>query len=388
MKINFLNSIEKIDKEDWDSILKNKYPFLKYDFLKSLETTKCVSAEQGWTPFHVVVSEDNEKIIAVMPLYIKTDSQGEFIFDWSWADAFYRNGLEYYPKLVSSIPFTPASGPRILIADEKRNTEIIKVVSNALKQIAEDKNFSSVHVLLANKDEIEDFSREDFSLRTSYSFHWFNKQYKNFDQFLDDMTSRQRKNIKKERAKIAQQGISMLRVNGEEITKEMIETFYQFYQVTYLKRGMRGYLNFEFFQKIIEQIPESVLLVLAKNKEGEYVAGALNFFDDKKLYGRYWGCLEEYDSLHFETCYYQGIEFCINQNLKSFDPGVQGEHKIKRGFCPIETYSAHWIKDIRFKEAIDDFLGREREHILEYNFDRRALLPFKKEVTADLYDNL
>ena len=388
MKINFLNSIEKIDKKDWDSILKNKYPFLKYDFLKSLEITKCVSAEQGWTPFHVVVSEDNEKIIAVMPLYIKTDSQGEFIFDWSWADAFYRNGLEYYPKLVSSIPFTPASGPRILIADEKRNSEIIKVVSNALKQIAEDKNFSSVHVLLANKDEIEDFSREDFSLRTSYSFHWFNKQYKNFDQFLDDMTSRQRKNIKKERAKIAQQGISMLRVNGEEITKEMIETFYQFYQVTYLKRGMRGYLNFEFFQKIIEQIPESVLLVLAKNKEGENVAGALNFFDDQKLYGRYWGCLEEYDSLHFETCYYQGIEFCINQNLKSFDPGVQGEHKIKRGFCPIETYSAHWIKDIRFKEAIDDFLGREREHILEYNFDRRALLPFKKEVTADLYDNL
>ena len=159
MKINFLNSIEKIDKEDWDSILKNKYPFLKYDFLKSLETTKCVSAEQGWTPFHVVVSEDNKKIIAVMPLYIKTDSQGEFIFDWSWADAFYRNGLEYYPKLVSSIPFTPASGPRILIADEKRNTEIIKVVSNALKQIAEDKNFSSVHVLLANKDEIEEIGR-------------------------------------------------------------------------------------------------------------------------------------------------------------------------------------------------------------------------------------
>ena len=388
MKINFLNSLEKIDKKDWDGILKNKYPFLKYDFLKSLEITKCVSAEQGWTPFHVVVSEDNEKIIAVMPLYIKTDSQGEFIFDWSWADAFYRNGLEYYPKLVSSIPFTPASGPRILISEEKRIPEIIKAVSNALKQIAEDKNFSSVHVLLADKDEIEDFSREDFSLRTSYSFHWFNKQYKDFDQFLDDMTSRQRKNIKKERGKIAQQGISMLRVNGEEITREMIETFYQFYQVTYLKRGMRGYLNFEFFQKIIEQIPESVLLVLAKNKEGEYVAGALNFFDDIKLYGRYWGCLQEYDSLHFETCYYQGIEFCINQNLKSFDPGVQGEHKIKRGFCPIETYSAHWIKDIRFKEAIDDFLGREREHILEYNSERKALLPFKKEVTADLYDNL
>ena len=388
MKINFLNSIEEVGKKDWDGIQENKYPFLKYEFLKSLETTKCVSAEQGWTPLHVVVSENDDKIIAVMPLYIKTDSQGEFIFDWSWADAFYRNGLEYYPKLVSSIPFTPASGPRILIAEEKRSPEIIKVISNALKQIAEDNKFSSVHVLLADKKEIEDFSKEDFSLRTSYSFHWFNKQYKDFDQFLDDMTSRQRKNIKKERAKIARQGISMLKIKGTEITREMIETFYQFYQVTYLKRGMRGYLNFDFFKKIVEKIPDSVLLVLAKNKVGEYVAGALNFFDDKKLYGRYWGCLEEYDSLHFETCYYQGIEFCINQNLKSFDPGVQGEHKIKRGFCPIETYSAHWIKDIRFKEAIDDFLSREREHILEYNFNRRALLPFKKEVTSNLYDNL
>jgi predicted N-acyltransferase len=323
-----------------------------------------------------------------MPLYIKTDSQGEFIFDWSWADAYYRNGLEYYPKLVSSIPFTPASGPRILIAEEKRSPEIVRAISDALKQIAEDNNFSSVHVLLPEKKEIENFSNEDFSLRTSYSFHWFNKRYKNFDHFLDDMTSRQRKNIKKERAKITDQGISVLKVRGDEITSEMIETFYQFYQVTYLKRGMRGYLNFDFFQKIIELIPESILLVMAKNSIGEYVAGALNFFDDKKLYGRYWGCLEEYDSLHFETCYYQGIEFCIAENLEAFDPGVQGEHKIKRGFCPIETYSAHWIKDIRFKEAIDDFLDREREHVLEYNFDRRALLPFKKEVTSDLYDSL
>ena len=202
------------------------------------------------------------------------------------------------------------------------------------------------------------------------------------------MTSRQRKNIKKERKKINDQGITVSRVCGSAITLEMLETFYQFYQVTYLKRGMRGYLNFEFFKEIVKSIPETIMLVLAKNNSGEYVAGALNFFDDEKLYGRYWGCLEEYDSLHFESCYYQGIEFCIEEKLKSFDPGVQGEHKIKRGFCPIETFSLHWIKDLRFKEAIDDFLEREREHILEYNQDRRALLPFKKEVTIDLYDKI
>ena len=387
MKITFLDSIQEVSKDEWERVLNSDYPFLKYDFLKTLEITKCVSPEQGWTPLHLVVSSD-EEILALMPLYIKTDSQGEFIFDWSWADAYYRNGLDYYPKLVSSIPFTPASGPRILISSKARSSEIIKEVSHALKQVTKDSNFSSVHILLAGKDEITNFSDQDFSLRTSYSFHWFNKDYTSFNHFLEDMTSRQRKNIKKERNKIIEQGINLIRVTGNEITLEMIESFYQFYQVTYLKRGMRGYLNFDFFKKIVETIPESIMLVLAQNPSGQYVAGALNFFDQEKLYGRYWGCLEEYDSLHFETCYYQGIEFCIDEKLHSFDPGVQGEHKIKRGFCPIETFSAHWIKDLRFKEAIDDFLDREREHVLEYNQDRRALLPFKKEVTQDLYERI
>ena len=387
MKIEFLDSIERIDGEEWDKTINNQYPFLKYEFLKALEITKCVSPEEGWTPLHLVVSEI-DKILAVMPLYIKTDSQGEFIFDWSWADAYYRNGLDYYPKLVCSIPFTPASGPRVVITDSTRTEEIIKVVSSALKQLSEENNFSSVHILLADKDEINLYSNQDFSLRTSYSFHWFNKEYKNFENFLEDMTSRQRKNIKKEREKIRSQGIIMSKIKGSEITDEILEIFYKFYQVTYLKRGMRGYLNLDFFKRIVNKIPESILMVFAQNSSGEYVAGALNFYDEEKLYGRYWGCLEEYDSLHFETCYYQGIEFCIEEKLHSFDPGVQGEHKIKRGFCPIETFSAHWIKDIRFKEAIDDFLSRERVHILEYNQDRKSMLPFRKEVISDLYEKI
>lgn len=387
MKIEFLDSIERIDKEEWDIAINNKYPFLKYEFLKALEITKCVSPEEGWTPLHLVVSEI-DTILAIMPLYIKTDSQGEFVFDWSWADAFYRNGLDYYPKLVSSIPFTPASGPRLVVTDSTKTEEIVKIVSGALKQLAEENNFSSVHILLAEKDEINLYSNQDFSLRTSYSFHWFNKEYKNFGNFLEDMTSRQRKNIKKERSKICSQGIVMSKIKGSEITDEMLEIFYKFYQVTYLKRGMRGYLNLDFFKYIVNQMPESILMVLAQNSSREYVAGALNFYDEEKLYGRYWGCLEEYDSLHFETCYYQGIEFCIEEKLDSFDPGVQGEHKIKRGFCPIETFSAHWIKDIRFKEAIDDFLSRERAHILEYNQDRKSRLPFRKEVISDLYEKI
>ena len=387
MKIEFIDSIERIDKEEWDKAINNQYPFLKYEFLKALEITKCVSPEEGWTPLHLVVSE-MDTILAVMPLYIKTDSQGEFIFDWSWADAFYRNGLDYYPKLVSSIPFTPASGPRLVVTDSTKTEEIVKIVSSALKQLSEENNFSSVHILLADKDEINLYSNQDFSLRTSYSFHWFNKEYKSFGNFLEDMTSRQRKNIKKERKKIRSQGIIMSKIKGSEITDEMLEIFYKFYQVTYLKRGMRGYLNLDFFKYIVNQMPESILMVLAQNSSREYVAGALNFYDREKLYGRYWGCLEEYDSLHFETCYYQGIEFCIEEKLDSFDPGVQGEHKIKRGFCPIETFSAHWIKDIRFKEAIDDFLSRERAHILEYNQDRKSRLPFRKEVISYLYEKI
>tara|TARA_B100001540_G_scaffold145961_1_gene129481 strand:- start:8 stop:703 length:696 start_codon:yes stop_codon:yes gene_type:complete len=225
-------------------------------------------------------------------------------------------------------------------------------------------------------------------MRTSYSFHWFNNNYSDFNDFLDELTSRQRKNLKKERSKIYDQNIQMERILGKDITKNHWESFFKFYQLTYLKRGMQAYLNLDFFYQISKSLPDSLLLVMAKETgTGDYVAGALNFCDSKNLYGRYWGCLEEYDSLHFETCYYQGIEHCIELKLNKFDPGVQGEHKIKRGFQPVETYSSHWIKDERFKKAIDDFLVREREHVLEYNERCKSLLPFKSSVINELYPN-
>ena len=386
MKVDFINSINEINKEEWNTIINSDYPFLKYEFLESLEKHKCVSEDRGWSPFHVIVSDENKKI-AIMPMYIKTDSQGEFIFDWSWADAFYRNGVNYYPKLVCSIPYTPASGPRLSVTQEDKTKEIIENIYSALKEISEELDFSSVHILLAEEEEIRSFSNAGFSIRSSYSFHWFNNNYKDFNNFLEDMTSRQRKNIKKERDKILQQGITMKKIKGEGITDKMLSAFYQFYQLTYLKRGMQGYLNYDFFKEIFQLIPENILLIMALDKGGNYVAGALNFYDKKKLYGRYWGCFEEFDSLHFETCYYQGIEFCIDNALVTFDPGVQGEHKIKRGFCPIETFSAHWIKDSRFREAIDDFLVREKAHVKNYNDDRKVLLPFKKEIINKLYES-
>ena len=387
MKIHFIESIKNIDETTWNNLVDSDYPFMQHSFLLSLEESKCVGEGTGWYTFHLVVKEE-EDVIALMPMYIKTDSHGEFIFDWSWADAFYRNGLDYYPKLVSAIPFTPASGPRLCVLDESKRTHITSLIKEGLEEISIELGISSAHILLPEKKELTSYVDSGFSMRTSYSFHWFNNNYTDFDDFLKELTSRQRKNLRKERSKIFDQNIHMERIPGEDITEELWDSFFKFYQITYLKRGMQAYLNLDFFHKISERLPESLLLVIAKEaKTKGHLAGALNFCDSKNLYGRYWGCLEEYDSLHFESCYYQGIEHCIEMKLNKFDPGVQGEHKIKRGFLPVETFSSHWIKDDRFKKAIDDFLIREREHILEYNERCRSLLPFKSSVTNKLYSD-
>ena len=387
MKIHFIESIKNIDETTWNNLVDSDYPFMQHSFLLSLEESKCVGEGTGWYTFHLVVKEE-EDVIALMPMYIKTDSHGEFIFDWSWADAFYRNGLDYYPKLVSAIPFTPASGPRLCVLDESKRTHITSLIKEGLEEISIELGISSAHILLPEKKELTSYVDSGFSMRTSYSFHWFNNNYTDFDDFLKELTSRQRKNLRKERSKILDQNIHMERIPGEDITEELWDSFFKFYQITYLKRGMQAYLNLDFFHKISERLPKSLLLVIAKEaKTKGHLAGALNFCDSKNLYGRYWGCLEEYDSLHFESCYYQGIEHCIEMKLNKFDPGVQGEHKIKRGFLPVETFSSHWIKDDRFKKAIDDFLIREREHILEYNERCKSLLPFKSSVTNKLYSD-
>ena len=387
MKIHFIESIKNIDETTWNNLVDSDYPFMQHSFLLSLEESKCVGEGTGWYTFHLVVKEE-EDVIALMPMYIKTDSHGEFIFDWSWADAFYRNGMDYYPKLVSAIPFTPASGPRLCVLDESKRTHITSLIKEGLEEISIELGISSAHILLPEKKELTSYVDSGFSTRTSYSFHWFNNNYSDFDDFLKELTSRQRKNLRKERSKIFNQSIHMERIPGEDITEELWDSFFKFYQITYLKRGMQAYLNLDFFHKISERLPESLLLVIAKEaKTKGHLAGALNFCDSKNLYGRYWGCLEEYDSLHFESCYYQGIEHCIEMKLNKFDPGVQGEHKIKRGFLPVETFSSHWIKDDRFKKAIDDFLIREREHILEYNERCKSLLPFKSSVTNKLYSD-
>ena len=378
-EIKFNNSISSIDKENWNKLIPdNDYPFLKYEFLELLEKTNCVGKNTGWHPAHISI-EENSEILGAMPLYIKTDSSGEFVFDYSWANAFYQHGLDYYPKLVSSIPFTPATGPRILHQDKESADKIFSLILSGVKKLSEENNISSWHVLFPEEKDIGVFSEKSLSVRKNAQFIWFNENFNTFDDFVDTFRSRHRKNVKKEREKVLNQGIDIQTFSGTDLNQELMMQFYEFYLSTNLKRsGHFGYLTKEFFEGCLDTINENIVLVLAKDTKSDSLVGGSMFFKDKEnLYGRYWGCSAEYDCLHFECCYYQGIEFAIKNKLNKFDPGVQGEHKIKRGFKPTITYSAHWISEPNFKDAIENFVNNEEQHINAYVKATSKYLPFK-----------
>ena len=379
MKISFHSSIEEISKKEWDSLLNDiNYPFLKHDFLQLLENTSCVGAKTGWIPLHVTISKGNS-LLAGMPLYLKSHSQGEFVFDHSWANAFYQHGLDYYPKLVSSIPHTPASGPRLLIKDGENKKELFEMIKEGVKNIAAKNNISSWHILFPREEEVDFFDDSNLSIRKNAQFIWFNENFTSFEDYLNSFRARHRKNVRKERNKIIEQELIIETFSGENLNYDLLNKFYKFYLSTNIKRsGFSGYLTKQFFLNFPATLFKNLVIVFAKKKSNdEMVGGSLFFRDDQNLYGRYWGCIEEFDCLHFECCYYQGIDYCIKNKLKKFDPGVQGEHKIKRGFAPTETYSAHWIADERFSEAIEDFVTKEERHINYYLEDAKKLLPFK-----------
>ena len=379
MKISFHSSIEEISKKEWDSLLNDiNYPFLKHDFLQLLESTSCVGAKTGWIPLHVTISKGNS-LLAGMPLYLKSHSQGEFVFDHSWANAFYQHGLDYYPKLVSSIPHTPASGPRLLIKDGENKKELFEMIKEGVKNIAARNNISSWHILFPREEEVDFYDDSNLSIRKNAQFIWFNENFKSFEDYINSFRARHRKNVRKERNKIIEQELIIETFSGENLNYDLLNKFYKFYLSTNIKRsGFSGYLTKQFFLNFPATLFKNLVIVFAKKKSNdEMVGGSLFFRDDQNLYGRYWGCIEEFDCLHFECCYYQGIDYCIKNKLKKFDPGVQGEHKIKRGFAPTETYSAHWIADERFSEAIEDFVTKEERHINYYLEDAKKLLPFK-----------
>lgn len=377
MDAQFHSSVASIGSEIWNRLRHNDYPFLRYEFFDALEQSQCTSIKSGWQPHHLTLS-DNGNVVAIMPLYLKHHSYGEYVFDWAWADAYQRHGYNYYPKLLNAIPFTPATGPRILFDNSVDVTQCLPKLIEVIKHECEDREVSSWHCLFPDKDFSEQLFPHNTLQRSGHQYHWLNQNYRNFDDFLDHFNSRKRKNLRKERQKVAEQGIELVLKAGKEISEQEWELFYQFYHLTYFKRsGRQGYLNQDFFRRISATMPEQIAMAVASYKN-QMVAGALFFFDDTTLFGRYWGCSHEFEFLHFEACYYQGIEYAIANKLQRFDPGAQGEHKIQRGFTPIETHSNHWIAREDFRLAIERFLIEEKKYNNEYLQDARTLLPFKE----------
>lgn len=376
----FVSSLDQVNETQWQALWDCDYPFIQYGFLSALEQSDCVNAKTGWQPHHYLLwSQDRSVLLAAMPLYIKAHSFGEYVFDWAWADAYERYGRDYYPKLVASIPFTPATGPRLGIASGQDREAISTQLHQALLDETKRLKASSCHILFPNEKDLKQLSADTELLhREAVQFHWQNESYRDFDHFLEGFKSRKRKSLRAERRKVREQGVELICREGQDISAEQWELFYQFYHRTYFKRsGRQGYLNLDFFQRLARQCSQNLMMVQAFHEEN-MVAGALYFKDSLCLYGRYWGCLEEFDALHFEACYYQGIEYAIAKKLQRFDPGAQGEHKIQRGFRPSFVHSLHWIEDREFRPAIANFLTKEQVQIQGYYEDACRYLPFKE----------
>ena len=378
MSIQFelIDSINAVDARQWDQLWATDYPFVQHTFLAALESSGSVSATTGWQPQHLIGYLDGQLKVAIIA-YLKQHSWGEYVFDFAWAEAYQRNNLSYYPKLLSAIPFTPASGPRWAFADDLDHDKTLQQSIGFLQNFCFENQISGWHCLFSDTQQSEKLINAKAPQRLGCQFHWYNKQYSSFEDFINGFTSRKRKNLRKERQTVTASGVQLHRLTGNDITQQHWDDFYQFYHTTYLKRsGSTGYLNRDFFQRLASAIPDQLLMVVAEQNH-EPIAAALFFFDSQKLYGRYWGCRQEISGLHFEACYYQGIEFAIEQGLQSFDPGAQGEHKIQRGFEPTLTYSNHWLAHPEFSHAINDFLQREKPSIIEYQSQCSEHLPFK-----------
>ncbi|WP_448250475.1 GNAT family N-acetyltransferase [Thalassotalea agariperforans] len=395
MKIQFVDSIEKINRADWQALVSSSCPFIQYDYFFALENSRSACVERGWQPHHLVVTDEHEQLQAIFPMYIKQHSWGEYVFDWAWAEAYERYQLPYYPKLVASIPFTPVPCEKLLINNVTAPLNLEQIF-NELSQYCQKHELNSWHSLfiapnqLANKQaqhiepatiEVEpSTSLADYYLRHTVQFHWFNRNYQTFDEFLAGFTARKRKNTKKERLSIAKQGLSIEQLTGKQLTQKELDYFYLAYQLTYLKKGHQPHLTYQFFEQIFNHFADNILLVVASHEQRqERVACALFFYDQDTLYGRYWGCSEQFNNLHFELCYYQGIEFCIQNNLTRFNPGTQGEHKIQRGFEPVLTHSYHWVKHAEFKPAIKAFCQQECQQMQIYQKQCQQALPFNAE---------
>ena len=365
-------SVSAFDKDQWDAIAGDANPFVSYDFLALLEESGSVGPGTGWSPAPIAIHDENGTLAAAMPSYLKGHSQGEYVFDQNWAHALESAGGRYYPKLQIAAPFTPANGPRLLFKDNKWAMPLLAAAQNLVTQ----NGLSSAHATFVEPSQRELFASAGWLMRTDTQFHWSDKDYGDFDGFLASLTSRKRKDLRKERAR-AQDGVEIVHLTGDKLTEDHWDAFWDFYQDTGARKWGTPYLTREAFSMIGEKMADKVLMILALD-DGTPIAGALNFIGADTLYGRYWGCRVDKPFLHFELCYYQAIDAALKLGLKTVEAGAQGGHKMARGYAPELTYSAHFIADPDFRRAVGDFLKREREAVADDQQFLAGMLPFKK----------
>ena len=343
MRLSIISNLSEVAADQWNALSGTGIPFLKHEFLSALEKHHCVGEAAGWTPQHLLL-HDGEQLVGAVPQYLKTNSYGELVFDWAWADAYHRSGRRYYPKLVVAIPYTPATGPRLLIAPNTDQQTIADTLIKHAIENAKQNKVSSLHVLFPHNEDLQQLTAHGLMPRLGCQFHWQNKNYRDFDDYLDHFTSKNRKKIKRERRQVQESGVEISRLYGNEISDEQWRAIHRHYSSTFDRLGGYATLSLDFFKELARTMPEQMVIMLAQY-ENRPVASAICFRDEHSLYGRHWGIDDnqetQFQGLHFETCYYQGLEYCIENGMSRFDPGAQGEHKISRGFLPTPTWSAH-----------------------------------------------
>jgi hypothetical protein len=379
----FLDSIAQIDALKWNSLAGSAQPFLRHEFLLALEESGCTAPRTGWTPRHLIIEAANGTPVAAMPLFRKAHSRGEFVFDFSWASAYAQHGLKYYPKLLTAVPFTPVCGPRLLLRPDIDAKAMTQSVARAVIDYARSEQLSSWHVLFPTEEFAASLDTAGLVLRRDCQFHWHNQGYESFEAFLATFTAEKRKKVKRERRRVAEAGIEFDTLSGAQLDSALWSTLYGFYADTFHRHGHEPYLNLNFFKRIGAALPDQLMLKVARVGR-EPIAVAIFFVGENALYGRYWGAGGNYHSLHFETCYYQGIEYCIDNKLQRFEPGTQGEHKVPRGFVPALTSSAHFIADQRFAAAIRDYARREARGVDHYAAAVQSHVPYHRAPDEEL----
>lgn len=375
MRTNISTTITDIDQADWDALNPSGVPFLRHAFLAGLESSRCVGPGTGWQPVPITL-HDERGLAAAAPAYVKTHSMGEFVFDQSWAHAYAQHGLAYYPKLVLGVPFTPATGPRLLVRPDLDGGALRAALVAAVRDFAESRNFSSIHGLFVNEEDRAVLAGEGWLARQDVQFHWHNHDYRDFDHYLESFTAEKRKKAKRERRRVAEEGIEFETLLGEGIDRRTIDEVFDLHRDTFLRHGHEPYLTRAFFRAMPKALGDAFMIKRAR-LGNRTVAAAVFFWNADALYGRYWGASEDHHSLHFETCYHQGVDFCIERGIARFEPGTQGEHKVSRGFVPSSTWSMHWIVDPRFRAAIGDYLRRESLHVDEYAREVDLHVPYR-----------